>query len=63
MGVSQIRSSVSKLISNGINENAKVTLIQNASMESEKLFFTYLKKCPMFIKKNNIKSPSIIVIR
>jgi uroporphyrin-III C-methyltransferase len=63
MGVSQISLIVSKLISNGINENAKVTLIQNASMESEKLFFTSLKKCPMFIKKNNVKSPSIIVIR
>ena len=62
MGVSQISLIISKLISNGINEILK-TLIQNASMESEKLFFTYLKKCPMFIKKNNIKSPSIIVIR
>ena len=63
MGVSQISLIVAKLISNGINENAKVTLIQNASMKSEKLFFTSLKKCPMFIKKNNVKSPSIIVIR
>ena len=63
MGVSQISLIVAKLISNGINENEKVTIIENASMESEKLFFTTLKKCPMFIKKNNIKSPSIIVIR
>ena len=63
MGISQISLIVAKLISNGINENEKVTLIENASMESEKLFFTSLKKCPMFIKKNNIKSPSIIVIR
>ena len=63
MGVSQINLIVSKLISNGINENEKVTLIENASMESERLFYTSLKNCPMFIKKNNIKSPSIIVIR
>ena len=62
MGVSQISLIISKLISNGINENTKVTLIQNASMKSEKLFFTSLKKCPMFIKKNNVQSPSIIVI-
>ena len=63
MGVSQISLIVSKLISNGINEDEKVTLIENASMESERLFYTSLKKCPTFIKKNNIKSPSIIVIR
>ena len=63
MGIGQINLIVSKLISNGVNENERVTLIENASMESEKLFFTSLKKCPMFIKKNNIKSPSIIVIR
>lgn len=63
MGVSQISSIVTKLISNGVNENEKVTLIENASMKSEKLFFTSLKKCPMFIKKNNITSPSIIIVR
>ena len=63
MGIGQISSIVSKLISNGINDNEKVTLIQNASTKSEKLFFTTLKKCPMFIKKNNINSPSIIIIR
>ena len=51
MGVSQISSIVTKLISNGVNENEKVTLIENASMKSEKLFFTSLKKCPMFIKR------------
>ena len=43
MGVSQISSIVTKLISNGVNENEKVTLIENASMKSEKLFFTSLK--------------------
>ena len=51
MGVSQISLIISKLISNGINENEKVTLIQNASMKSERLFFTTVKNCPMFIKK------------
>ena len=51
MGVSQISLIVSKLISNGINENEKVTIIENASMESEKLFFTYLKKMSHVYKK------------
>ena len=63
MGVSQISLIISKLISNGINENEKVTLIQNASMKSERLFFTTVKNCPMFIKKKKIISPSIIIIR
>ena len=63
MGVGQIRMIVSKLILNGINENEKVTIIENASSQSEKLFFTTLKKCPTFIKKKNINSPSIIIIR
>jgi len=63
MGIGQISLIVPKLISNGVNENEKVTLIENASMKSEKLFFTTLKKCPMFIKKNNVNSPSIIIIR
>ena len=63
MGMSQISTIVTKLISNGLNENEKVTLIENASMKSEKLFFTSLKNCPMFIKKNNISSPSIIIVR
>ena len=63
MGVGQIRMIVSKLILNGINENEKVTIIENASTQSEKLFFTTLKKCPTFIKKKNINSPSIIIIR
>ena len=63
MGVGQISMIVSKLIMNGINENEKVTIIENASIQSEKLFFTTLKKCPKFIKKKNINSPSIIIIR
>ena len=63
MGISQINLIISKLISNGINKNEKVTIIENASMKSERLFFTTLKNCPMFIKKNNINSPSIIIIR
>ena len=63
MGVGQISMIVSKLIMNGINENEKVTIIENASTQSEKLFFTTLKKCPTFIKKKNINSPSIIIIR
>ena len=63
MGIGQISLIVPKLISNGVNENEKVTLIEKASMKSEKLFFTTLKKCPGFIKKNNINSPSIIIIR
>ena len=54
MGVGQISMIVSKLILNGINENEKVTLIENASKQSEKLFFTTLKKCPTFIKKKKI---------
>ena len=52
MGVGQISMIVSKLILNGINENEKVTIIENASTQSEKLFFTTLKKCSTFIKKN-----------
>ena len=63
MGISQISLIISKLISNGISENEKVTLIQNASMKSERLFFTTVKNCPMFIEKKNINSPSIIIIR
>ena len=63
MGVGQINLIISNLIANGINKNEKVTIVENASFKSERLFFTTLKNCPMFIKRNNINSPSIIIIR
>ncbi len=63
MGVGQINLITSNLIANGINKNEKVTIVENASFKSERLFFTILKNCPMFIKRNNINSPSIIIIR
>ena len=53
MGVSQISLIVSKLISNGINENEKVTLIQKCIYGVRKnYFFTSLKKnVPCLLKK------------
>jgi len=63
MGVGQINLIISNLVANGINKNEKVTLVENVSFKSERLFFTTLKNCPMFIKRNNINSPSIIIIR
>ena len=63
MGVGQINLIVSNLISNGINKKEKVTLVENASMKSERLFVTTIQNCVKFIKKNNINSPSIIIIR
>jgi siroheme synthase len=63
MGVGQVNLIISNLIANGINKNEKVTIVENASFKSERLFFTTLKNCPMFIKRNNINSPSIIIIR
>ena len=56
MGVGQINLIISNLIANGINKNEKVTIVENASFKSERLFFTTLKNCPMFIKRNNISN-------
>ena len=43
MGVGQINLIISNLIANGINKNEKVTIVENASFKSERLFFTTLK--------------------
>ena len=38
MGVGQINLIISKLISNGINENEKVTIVENASFNQKDYF-------------------------
>tara|TARA_B100001029_G_C14985477_1_gene408692 strand:+ start:272 stop:1009 length:738 start_codon:yes stop_codon:yes gene_type:complete len=63
MGVSQIRNISLNLIKSGINRNETVTLITNSSLNSQKIYTTSLIKCPDFILENNIKSPSIIIIK
>ena len=50
MGVSQI-DKISKLIESGKNKNTKVSIISNASLESEKIVFTTLEKSSMLAKK------------
>ena len=62
MGVSQIDKISKKLIESGKNKNTEVSIISNASLESEKIVFTTLEKSSMLAKRKKIKSPAIIVV-
>ena len=63
MGVSQAQEIISNLLTSGLKENEKVTIVYKASLKSEKLFYSNLGECYSLIKKEKIKSPAIIIIR
>lgn len=63
MGVGQINEIVLNLLNNGIKKNEKVTLVYNATLMSQKLFYTNLGECGDLVRNKRIKSPVIIIIR
>ncbi len=62
MGISQIEKISSDLMTFGMNPLTKVTLVSNASLETEKIFFSNIKNVKESIIENNILPPSIIII-
>jgi len=63
MGVSQIESIKNNLIKSGMKKNTKVSIISNASLENQIIFNTKLKDVTNFVKDNEVKPPSIIIIK
>ena len=63
MGVSQIESIRNSLIKNGMKKNTKISIISNASLENQIIYNTNLKDINNFIKNNEVKPPSIIIIK
>ncbi len=63
MGISQIEEISKKLQENKVSPKENVSIIKNASLKNQEIFKTNLKNCSSFIKKNNISSPAIIIIR
>ena len=63
MGVGQSNEIVLNLLNNGIKKNEKVTLVYNATLMSQRLFYTNLGECGDLVRNKRIKSPVIIIIR
>ena len=63
MGVSQIESIRNSLIKNGMKKNTKISIISNASLENQIIYNTNLKDVTNFVKDNEVKPPSIIIIK
>jgi len=63
MGVSQIESIKNNLIKSGMKKNTKISIISNASLENQIIYNTNLKDVTNFVKDNEVKPPSIIIIK
>ena len=63
MGVSQIKEISKNLKKNKVCPEENVSIIKDASLVTQKIYKTNVKNCALFIKKNNISSPAIIIIR
>ena len=63
MGVSQIESIRNSLIKSGMKKNTKISIISNASLENQIIYNTNLKDVTNFVKNNEVKPPSIIIIK
>ena len=62
MGVSQINLISNNLIKNGMKKNTKVFIVTNSSRKNQKTYETTLIDTSKFMKKHNVKPPSIIII-
>ena len=63
MGVSQIESIRNSLIKNGMKKNTKISIISNASLENQIIYNTNLMDVTNFVEENEVKPPSIIIIK
>ncbi len=62
MGVSQIKEIISNLIHLGINKKKDVIIVSNASLQTEKIYFSEISEIESTILNNRITPPSIIII-
>ena len=63
MGVSQIESIKNSLIKSGMKKNTKISIISNATLDNQIIYNTNLKDVTNFVKDNEVKPPSIIIIK
>jgi uroporphyrinogen III methyltransferase/synthase len=62
MGVGQIHKIQSKLQAGGMDPNTPAVIVENASRQNQRTLFSTLNQLSLIIKKENIKSPAIIMI-
>ncbi|TAL68048.1 MAG: uroporphyrinogen-III C-methyltransferase [Bacteroidetes bacterium] len=62
MGVSQIQSVTEKLITAGMSENTSASVIENATLNSQRTFVTTIKELSKTVESNNVKPPAIFII-
>ena len=63
MGISQIKSIRNNLIKSGMKKNTKISIISNASLENQIIYNTNLKDVTNLVKNNEVRPPSIIIIK
>ena len=63
MGVSQIEFIKNNLIKSGMKTNTKISIISNATLDNQIIYNTNLKDVTNFVKDNEVKPPSIIIIK
>ena len=62
MGVSQIKEIISNLSDLGISKKKKVIIVSNASLPTEKVYFSNISEIQSTILNNKVTPPSIIII-
>ncbi|MCW7463671.1 uroporphyrinogen-III C-methyltransferase [Leptospira limi] len=62
MGLNSLGTIVSELINSGNSKETKMAVIQNATLESERVFTGNLETMESIVEENNVKSPAIIVV-
>ncbi len=62
MGASTLKWTVEKLISQGMKPDTPAIIVQNATMSSQRQFYSSLFNLPEIVEKENIKPPIITII-
>ncbi|EOQ88620.1 uroporphyrinogen-III C-methyltransferase [Leptospira yanagawae serovar Saopaulo str. Sao Paulo = ATCC 700523] len=62
MGLNSLGLIISELIRSGNDSSTKIAIIQNATLETERVFTGNLKTIESIVTKNEVKSPAILVI-
>ncbi|TGM42390.1 uroporphyrinogen-III C-methyltransferase [Leptospira biflexa] len=62
MGLNSLGLIVSELLNSGNHKETRIAVIQNATLDSERVFTGNLETMESIVAENNVKSPAIIVV-
>ncbi|XDD45828.1 uroporphyrinogen-III C-methyltransferase [Leptospira sp. WS39.C2] len=62
MGLNSLGLIVSELMNSGNDKDTKIAVIQNATLETERVFTGNLENIEWIVEKNQVKSPAIMVV-